>query len=75
VSERDLSRYSTPSTGDPAEDRRVIERHAKHEELMRRGRCPNDDGDLVQDRDGDDVCNTCGFIRIMVPLYVGRADA
>jgi len=48
--------YATPSSGDPDEDARALKRIARNQELIDRGRCPNDDGDL---RDSE-TCVRCG---------------
>jgi len=66
--------YSMPSSVDSEKDRRELEAFAKRQELMDRGRCPNDDGDLRPAVDDAAIreCGTCGFFMRSHTLYVGK---
>ena len=65
--------YGMPSSGDPERDRRELEAFAKRQQLIDRGRCPNDDGDLRPAVDDAAIreCGTCGFFMATTTLYVG----
>ena len=66
--------YAMPSSGDPEQDRRDLEAFRKRRDLMARGRCPNDDGDLVETEPNVRECPTCGFVGVTRRLFVPRND-
>lgn len=75
VSNERWKNIAMPSSGDPEQDRRDLEAAGQRMERMDRGRCPNDDGDLVVTEPGVRECPACGFVGVTIPIVVRPSDA
>jgi hypothetical protein len=63
--------FAFPSTGDPAKDREIADRHIQSDRLIAEDMCPNGCGPLAQVSSSERECPKCKFTHHKVAIYAG----